>query len=91
MPYRQETVTSSAVVDVQPSSDPRPYKLALLHVTGGTVRLVIDGTPTATFGRQIFGGERNQRIEGVGDVRNSKLIAESTTATVGIELKTEVE
>lgn len=92
MAYRQVSVTSGTPVDVQPTSDTRPYVRALLSVEGGTVRLVSDGQdPTTTFGTQVFAGERNFAIRGVGEVRNSKLIAQATTATVGINLLTEDE
>ena len=89
MPYRQESVTSGAVVDVQPAGDTRSYQRCHLSITGGTVRLITDGQdPTATDGKQLFGGERWQDIiQGAGNVRQAKLIAESATATVGIDLQ----
>lgn len=91
MPYRQVQVTSATPVAIQLSTDTRPYQLALLSMEGGTVRLVTDGqAPTATFGKQLFAGERNQRVEGAGNVRQGLLIAESTTATVGIDLQVHV-
>lgn len=87
MAYREVPVTSATPVNIQLPSDANLYNQALLSVNDGTIRLVTDaGTPTASFGKKVFAGQVNFPVNGAGNVKVARMIAESTTATVGIEL-----